>query len=151
MGETGASVASADGADGVVDLAVVLIRRAHAVQRRMAHALRGAPIGVQHWLILDHLAGREGATMGDLAEAAAIPAATVTRAVDRLVDHALVYRSLGVEDRRQVLVRITDRGRGMRDEWSQVLADAVGAELPGLRDWEQGALRGLLGSVAATP
>jgi DNA-binding MarR family transcriptional regulator len=51
--------------------------------------------------------------MSDLAEAVLMPHPTVTKAVDRLVDNALVYRRQDVADRRRVAVYLSDLGRDL--------------------------------------
>ena len=51
-----------------------------------------------------------GCTMGTLAEETNQVSATVTGIVDRLVERGLVARTRHLDDRRQVLVQLTDRG-----------------------------------------
>jgi DNA-binding MarR family transcriptional regulator len=51
--------------------------------------------------------------MSDLAEAVLMPHPTLTKAVDRLVDNALVYRRQDVADRRRVAVYLSDLGSAL--------------------------------------
>lgn len=55
---------------------------------------------------------------GDLAERLAVGPSTLTRNVDRLVSGAWVERRPGAENRREVLIAATDRGRALVDEVS---------------------------------
>lgn len=127
------------------ELAALLIGRASRLERAIGAALAATPLKTPHWLVLTALESRpDGQTMTDLAQAVSLPAPTLTRSVDRLVDHALVHRALDGLDRRRVLVRLTDRGRATYDELRGAVQDAIAAELTELADWEREALRGLL-------
>ncbi|MCR1785457.1 MarR family transcriptional regulator [Nocardioides carbamazepini] len=127
------------------ELAVLLIGRASRLERAIGAALAGTPLKTPHWLVLTALHARpDGQTMTDLAQAVGLPAPTLTRSVDRLVDHALVHRALDGLDRRRVLVQLTDRGRATYDDQCVRVQDAIAAELTELADWEREALRGLL-------
>ncbi|WP_019202451.1 MarR family winged helix-turn-helix transcriptional regulator [Tsukamurella sp. 1534] len=126
------------------DVALVVLARAAAVERAVARALRGTDFGVPHWTVLAHLAA-EGATMAALAERTNLPAATLTRTVDKLVDRTLVHRSLDGHDRRRVVVRLTDRGAATLDELSGLVDAATAGALEGFEPWETQALQGLLG------
>lgn len=125
------------------DVALVVLARAAAVERAVARALRGTELGVPHWAVLAHL-GSGGATMAVLAERSNLPAATLTRTVDKLVDRALVHRSLDGHDRRRVLVRLTDRGSDTLAELSDLIDAATSGALAGFEPWESQALQGLL-------
>jgi DNA-binding MarR family transcriptional regulator len=54
-----------------------------------------------------------GHSMSDLAEAVLMAHPTLTKAVDRLVDGALVYRRQDVVDRRRVAVYLSHLGRDL--------------------------------------
>ena len=131
------------------ELARQLLGRAHSVESAMARALRGTGIGVPHFLVLDHLAHSDGAATSDLLAVAHVPAATLTRTLDKLVDLALVHRTLDGLDRRRILVRISDRGRARLAEWSAPVDAAVASVLPSLREWEAAALADLLDAEGA--
>lgn len=55
---------------------------------------------------------------GDLAERLAVGPSTLTRNVDRLVSGGWVERRTGAENRREVLIAATTRGRDLVDEVS---------------------------------
>ena len=49
--------------------------------------------------------------MGDLAEVVLLNHPTLTKMIDRMVSDAMVYRAQDPDDRRKVLMYISDRGR----------------------------------------
>ena len=91
-------------------------------------------------------------TLGGLASHEKVSAPSMTRTVSALEDLGLVARSSHPDDGRQVLVTLTDRGRGVvrdirrqRDQWMAV-------RLAGLDDEERDVLRratAILARVAA--
>lgn len=87
-----------------------LKRAEQALRQRLRPLLAEYNIGFEHWLVLAALAESPGVRMSDLAEAAVLPPATLTRHVDRLVETALVVRRIDAEDRRIALVALSARG-----------------------------------------
>jgi len=87
-----------------------LKRAEQAMRRRLQPLLAEYDIGFEHWLVLAALAETPGVRMSDLAEAAVLPPATLTRHVDRLVETALVVRRIDAEDRRIALIGLSARG-----------------------------------------
>lgn len=105
-------------------ICAVLGRAAHRVARRIEDAVRPphGP-GLDAWRVLDLLADGAGHPMSEIAGHAMVPAPTLTKIVDRLVDRGLVYRRPDDGDRRRVLVLLADRGRELHTS----LAPAVRA------------------------
>lgn len=91
--------------------AVALGRAERAVTRRLAQVFAAEGCSVEAWRTLCLLASGEGYPMTQLAEAALLPAPSLTRLVDRLVADNLVYRRADELDRRRILVYATRRGR----------------------------------------
>ncbi|UWZ49282.1 MarR family transcriptional regulator [Dactylosporangium matsuzakiense] len=91
-------------------LGYVLSEAERAVNRGLATALQSEGVTVEQWRILQALSDGRGHSMGDLAEAALMPHPTLTKAVDRLVDGALVYRRQDPNDRRRVAVYLSESG-----------------------------------------
>lgn len=92
-------------------LAYLLSEAERQVTRGLGGALAAEGMSVEQGRILRALSDGHGHSMSDLAEAVLMPHPTVTKAVDRLVDGALVYRRQDVTDRRRVAVYLSDRGR----------------------------------------
>lgn len=120
-------------------VAQVLSRAEYEVTRRVAAVLEREGATVEQWRALSLLADGESRPMSEIAEVALLPAASLTRLVDRLVADNLVYRRGDPRDGRRVLVRITPRGAAHhRRLLARLEGDAVfaglGAEIVQLTD-----------------
>ncbi|WP_084965064.1 MarR family winged helix-turn-helix transcriptional regulator [Thermoactinospora rubra] len=91
-------------------LAYLLSRAERSVNKGLAACLAREELTVEQWRILRALADGRGHSMGELAAAVLMPHPTLTKAVDRLIDRALVYRGPSEGDRRRVAVFLADRG-----------------------------------------
>jgi DNA-binding MarR family transcriptional regulator len=103
-------------------LSYVLSEAERAVNRGLAAGLLTEGVSVEQWRILRALSDGHGHSMGDLAEAALMPHPTLTKAVDRLVDGALVYRRQDALDRRRIAVYLSERGMALVDRLDQASA-----------------------------
>jgi len=101
--------------DHLVDAAVSPVELLTVAQRLAARGLAAALAEdgstVEQWRVLRALGDGEGHLMGELAGALLIAQPTLTRLVDGLVDHALVYRQQSVVDRRRVAVHLSRQGQ----------------------------------------
>lgn len=74
---------------------------------------------LDEWMVLDSIERHNGSSMSQISTASGCSGASLTRAVDKLVTHSLVYREASRIDRRKVEVFISDRGkaahRGIQD------------------------------------
>lgn len=75
-----------------------------------------AEVSLQQYRALVILASRGPLRPVDLAEALGVDPSTATRLCDRLVDKRLISRRRQVEDRREVKLDLTDRGRALVTE-----------------------------------
>ncbi|MFF8413309.1 MarR family winged helix-turn-helix transcriptional regulator [Streptomyces omiyaensis] len=125
------------------DLLHQLTRAERLSARRLQSVLDGFGCSLEAWRVLDLLADGEGHHMTALAEHAFLPAPTLTKLVDQLVDANLVYRRVDPADRRRVLVALTARGaehrrllsravRADRSRWADALAEDDEERLAGL-------------------
>ena len=94
-------------------LAYLLAEAEQVVNRGLAESLGAEGVSVEQWRILRALSDGYGHSMGDLAAAVLMPHPTLTKAVDRLIESALVYRRQDEVDRRRVAVFLADRGRDL--------------------------------------
>ncbi|GAY11370.1 MarR family winged helix-turn-helix transcriptional regulator [Pseudonocardia sp. N23] len=99
----------------------LLHRLERAVSRRIESALAGEA-SLDQWRVLDLLSDDAGHPMSEIAAHVAVPAPTLTKIVDRMVDAGLVHRRADDVDRRRVLVLLADHGRDLHTR----LALAVG-------------------------
>lgn len=117
-------------AGGQRSYSLTLARLAARAERQIAATLADSDLRVEHWRILDHLAGRGRSTMSALAEGVLLTGPTLTRTVDKLVSRGLVHRRPGDDDRRQVVVDLTRRGS---DIHATLRPSVQAAELAALR------------------
>lgn len=73
-------------------------------------------ITCQQFLVLDQLAQQNEWTMNQFVQATEMKFSSATGMIDRLVKHGLARRRRGKEDRRTVLVMITQKGQDIIDE-----------------------------------
>ncbi len=66
---------------------------------------------LEGWRVLGALRSGDGFTMSGISAAMAIPAPTLTRIVDKLVDRGFVIRRVDATDRRRVLIYLSSRGK----------------------------------------
>lgn len=70
---------------------------------------------VDEWLVLRAIQHDDGCSVSQISAASGCSGAALTRAVDKLVMHGLVYREASQIDRRKVVVFITKAGRKVSD------------------------------------
>ncbi|MFC3230784.1 MarR family winged helix-turn-helix transcriptional regulator [Marinibaculum pumilum] len=99
----------------------VLAQASERIRRDLSAAIARHGLPLEIWHILTLLQDGRGRAMGEVAEVALLSLPTATRTVDRMVAEALVYRAPDPEDRRRVLVLISDKGRAL---WRKVKRDA---------------------------
>lgn len=130
-------------------LSQLLARVEHRVSSRVEAVLSAAALSLDQWRVLTLLADGRGHSMTEIASHVIVPAPTLTKIVDRLVEAALVHRAVDEADRRRVLVLASEHGAGLHErlapEVGRVESDVV-AEL-GADDVAQ--LLRLLGRLAA--
>jgi DNA-binding MarR family transcriptional regulator len=125
-----------------------VVGRIQRACRRLEHGLRVhfAEHGLQLWEfdVLATLRRAGQLTAGELVRASMVTSGAMTNRIDRLVARNLVTRQTDPDNRRSVLIDLTDRGRTLIDE---LLADHVDNEtrlLASLTPREQQQLAGLL-------
>ena len=106
---------------GSANSATLRLKQAElSLRRSMGHVLDAEHITFEHWQVLAALLECPGIRMTDLADAAVLPAATLTRHVDRLVERALVIRRVDPADRRRAVVALSARGQTLAAQISRV-------------------------------
>lgn len=88
--------------------------------------------------------------MSDLGQATSISGPTLSRVVDKLVTHALVYRNVDAGDRRRVLVHAAKRGQTMVERLLPEVEAAERYALAPLSAREAQTLRTLLARIASS-
>ena len=95
-----------------------------AIQRTYKPLLDGLGITYPQYLVLHALWEENGRTVGGIAERLSLESSTVTPLVKRLEAAGFVTRERNPDDERQVLVRLTERGKALRRQCG-CLAEAV--------------------------
>jgi len=86
---------------------------------------------------------------GELAKRVCLSQATVTNVLTRLEKRGLVSRARSTEDRRRVLVNLTDAGGGVLRAAPPLLQERFVRQLAELEDWEKTSLLASLQRVAS--
>ncbi|MEU6227931.1 MarR family transcriptional regulator [Streptomyces sp. NPDC047042] len=128
------------------DLLRLLTRAERLAARRLQPVLDEHGCSLDAWRVLALLSDGAGHHMTAIAEAAFLPAPTLTRLVDHLVDQNLVHRRVDARDRRRVLVHLTPRGQ----EYWRRLDREVRADWPLISDGDEELLSALLDRLATT-
>ncbi|MGW0424116.1 MarR family winged helix-turn-helix transcriptional regulator [Streptomyces sp. NPDC003015] len=116
------------------ELLYLLTRAERLAVRQVQSVLDEFDCSVEAWRVLDLLSDGQGHNMTALADHAFLPAPSLTKLVDQLVDQNLVFRRVDPADRRRILAHLTPRGkqrwqllvREVRSDWGdlqQLLAD----------------------------
>ena len=116
----------------LVELLTIAQRR---VARQAATALAEEGFTVDQWRLLRALADGDGHSMGELADRLAIPAASLTRLTEGLVDLGLVYRRQADDDRRRTSAHLSRQGQA-RLERLNALVEAAEAALRRSPEWD---------------
>jgi DNA-binding MarR family transcriptional regulator len=82
-----------------------------ALSRLLGEILAEGGCREDQWRVMRALSAPGGAVMGELATRLVMPAASVTRTVDELVDTSLAYRLPSRDDKRRVAAHLSDLGR----------------------------------------
>src|SRR5262245_23952075 len=107
-----------------------------AVQRQnqinLGHALRSYGLSVPMWRALSALNDKEGVTIGQLADLTVLDRSSLGRVLEDMAELGLIERKNPPDDRRAVVIRISEAGR-------RRFAEA----LPSYRDHTRRLLRGV--------
>ena len=96
-------------------LAAALAAATRRVHARIGHLVTDADLTVEQWSILDHVVtAPEAVAMSEIMDHVGLTGPSLTRAVDKLVTSALLYREVDPGDRRRVLVSPSRRGLELR-------------------------------------
>ncbi|KUO10240.1 MarR family winged helix-turn-helix transcriptional regulator [Streptomyces sp. DSM 15324] len=135
------------------ELLHLLTRAERLSVRRVQSVLDEFDCSVEAWRVLDLLSDGQGHNMTALADHAFLPAPSLTKLMDQLVDQNLVFRRVDPADRRRVLAYLTPRGtqrwqqlvREVRADWAELeplLTDEAGERLDALLERLAAALDG---------
>jgi DNA-binding MarR family transcriptional regulator len=129
-------------------LTLLLKHVEQAVKQRLQPVLDELDLTLDHWRIMSVLLVQPGLTMTTIADSAVVPAATLTRLIDKLAEQAVIVRRIDPADKRRVVVALSPRGARIAERLRAAeslvesdLAAAVG----------DARVRALLGELAVLP
>jgi DNA-binding MarR family transcriptional regulator len=92
----------------------VRLRRAEAdVRARLLPLLDDNGLTMEHWRIIAVVDEQPGVGMSSVAADAVVPAATLTRHMDKLVERGIVVRHVDPADKRRVVLALSSRGQDL--------------------------------------
>ncbi len=110
---TGPSGPPSTAHEGRLSYAIFQLARAH--RGHAAGMLRGMDLHPGQELLLMQLFDRDGQTQSELLESVGLDHSTVSKSLRRMQEAGLLTREPAAHDRRVLVVRLTDRGRAMRE------------------------------------
>ena len=113
-------------------------------------ASRSADFTIKEMFLIDVLGSRESATMSELAQLLSVPLTTMTSMVTRLVRRGYLDRSRTEEDRRIVLVSLSQEGREIFRQHRREYIRTVSEVLEDLTEEEQRTILAFIGQVLTT-
>jgi DNA-binding MarR family transcriptional regulator len=95
---------------------LLLLRQAERrIELGLLSQLDEFALTIEQWRIMSALHEEPGQPMSALAGAAVLPAATLTRHVDRLVERGLVLRRIHPDDKRRIVTALSPVGSTVAD------------------------------------
>ena len=116
-----------------------------ACERKVVKGEKGASITTHQARILDHLDDEVPRSLNSLATHMGVTPATMSIAVDKLVDKGFLQRERSKDDRRKILLRLSPEGSQLREAQTLLEPERVREMLALLPEAEQEA--GVLGLV----
>jgi DNA-binding MarR family transcriptional regulator len=103
-----------------VSVSLRVKRAEQMVRAHLAPVLDAEGLLFEHWQIMAALSARPGLRMRDLAEAAVLPPASLTRHMDRLVERALAIRRIDPDDKRSIIAALSVLGQSLAERLSRL-------------------------------
>ena len=123
-----------------------ILRAADLGSRKLASATGLAP---SHLLVLREIEQRGETTPSVLATALQFGQATITNIVDRLEAGSLVTRQRSGQDKRQIILTVTDAGRAMIERAPDLLQTRFSERFADLPGWERAMILAALERLGA--
>lgn len=105
-------------------LVVQLRQQEAAISQRLTPLLAHRGLSLEHWRIVAVIDDHPGIDMGRVADSAVVPAASLTRHVDRLVELGVVVRHVDTDDRRRAVLALSPQGGLLADALRRAERDA---------------------------
>ncbi|UFU07187.1 MarR family winged helix-turn-helix transcriptional regulator [Ruania halotolerans] len=132
------------------DLHELLLYAAHQTRRAWAQSLEEWGLSPHQAMALRTAMADDGGRVSDLAARLRIAPRSATEVVDTLEERGLIERVRSPEDRRAVLVQVTDDGRGLVEHIERARDEAQRTMFDRLSPDDQDELRRLLRTLIDT-
>ena len=124
--------------DGATQMVVVALRRIiRAIDLRSRHLVTHYGLTGPQLVVLRELSASTGCCVSELTKAIHLSQATATGILDRLEKRGLVRRERSNQDKRRVLVWLSEAGEQLLVDAPPLLQEEFTAEFDKLEDWEQ--------------
>jgi DNA-binding MarR family transcriptional regulator len=135
--------------EGALGLLTFLIKSGRFAESKLDQALDSVGLTFVKWRMLDSLAKADSpVSLGKLAEHLNCVKSNITQLTDRLEAEGTVKRVPDPEDRRSILIELTETGRGMHREGLEALESTTRALFASSSEEQRNTLRSLLGMLA---
>ncbi len=131
------------------NILVSLRKIVHAMGIHSRQLHRTYALTAPQWVLLREVFRTKSISIGRLAQEVSLSNATVTGIIDRLEQLGYVSRARNGQDRRQVFLSCTDKGKKILQEMPPLFQEHFIAALSNLRDWEQGQMLAVVSRLAA--
>ena len=137
--------------EGALGLLSVLVKTGRSVEAQLDTALASAGLTFAKWRTLETLAkAKAPVTLGMLAEHLSCVKSNITQLIDNLESEGLVLRAAANDDRRSIVVELTNAGTTLHASGRKALESATRSLLKSSSEEERGTLRRLLGLLSRT-
>jgi DNA-binding MarR family transcriptional regulator len=112
-----------------------LYSASHAMQRAYAPLLDPHGLTYPQYLVLVTLWSQDAQAVGQIARALQLESNTLTPLLKRMEATGLITRTRSTHDERQVIIALTEQGRGLQSALSHIptcIGERSGIDLPGL-------------------
>jgi DNA-binding MarR family transcriptional regulator len=135
--------------EGALGLLALLIKSGRFAETRLDQALDSAGLTFVKWRMLDAIVKAESpVSLGKLAEHLNCVKSNITQLTDRLVAEGTVMRVSDPEDRRSILMELTDSGRSMHKAGLEALGTTTQALFASSNEEQRNVLRHLLEKIS---
>jgi DNA-binding MarR family transcriptional regulator len=130
-------------------LPYLINRTATQINRRMLDILAQHGLTLTHWRVLAFLSGREGLSIGELAQATMTEQSTLSRSLRALEGLGYINRRGCSTDTRSVLVHLEPKGRKAFESMLEPALELEALYMQGMSERDRQTLRKLLLQVLA--
>ena len=96
------------------NLVRTMARTAQAMRRHLEKTIADVPGGMSAWWVLRHLHQTGPQAQADMARSVGVAGSTLTRRLEQMEADGLITRTADPDDRRRIIVALSDAGEGTR-------------------------------------